>query len=294
MKKKLFLMACLTVWSILAAKAQLSVATLHHEGNVTIYSGSQIQTAIDNAVAGDTIYLSEGVFDGFTVAKDIAIIGSGVTTVIQEVVKFGSVSNLVLNNILFTREISETNSDVALNGIRFNQCVIDYLHFYIKQTPSIEIRHSYIKEVNFSNNTSRISNSAVTFINCKVNQSGGIGTFINCNISNAEGGPTCQNCIIVKHNSGVNENCLVKNNDGDLIHSYIDSNFTLNEDLDCSLTDAELVDKGYLGTDGKVVGINGGEIPFTLASPILQVIEHEITPDNVNKKLKVTLKLGNK
>ena len=65
--------------------------------------------------------------------------------------------------------------------------------------------------------------------------------------------------------------------------------------MNCSLSEAQLRTKGYLGSDGSVVGVDGGgDTPFTLASPLLQVVEHDIEVDNNNKKLRVTLKFGNK
>lgn len=69
MKKKLFLMACLAVWGVQMSNAQSGTIALHHEGKVTIYDSGNIQSAVDASVKGDTLYLSEGTFGGFTITK---------------------------------------------------------------------------------------------------------------------------------------------------------------------------------------------------------------------------------
>lgn len=298
MKKKMFLMACLIILGIQVVKAQLSFAALHHEGAVTLFSGSQIQSAIDNAVAGDTIYLSEGAFNGFSVAKDISIIGTGVATTITDKVAIGASTSLLLSNMYFIQDV-ETSDDHDYSysiGLKIIQCVFAN-SLYFQKNGTIEIMHSFMKGTfpgqvgdNLTININ-VSNSKVKNLNPG---SADNITLINCNIGAGHG--TFQNCIINQASQGDYKNCLYKKeyNYPNFVDCYQSSDFTLDDDLNCSLTDAELAEKGYLGTDGKVVGINGGDLPFTLESPILQVTEHQLDVDNVNKQLKVTLKLGNK
>lgn len=300
MKMKLFLMACLTICGIQLAKAQQSVAALHHEGAVTLYSGSQIQTAIDNAEAGDTIYLSEGIFNGFKVAKNIAIIGAGVTTNISGKVTIGASENLMLSNLYMLSGVTTLSSgNVAITNMKIIQCVFaDELS--LRRGTTIEVIQSYIKGLlncDYSTLLVTVSNSKVNRVYQTNNSS---LTLVNCNIETCEAGgePNCQNCIIgTLNNAGVYKNCLYKNHKSSIPSvdgCYNDTNFTIDDDMNCSLTDDQLRTNGYLGTDGTIVGINGGDVPFTLASPILQVVEHDLQVDNVNKKLRVTLNLGNK
>ena len=61
----------------MGVNAQISKVALQHRGAVTLYDTDQIQIAIDNSVDGDTIFLNEGEFPGFTVNKKIAVIGKG-------------------------------------------------------------------------------------------------------------------------------------------------------------------------------------------------------------------------
>ena len=73
MKKRFLLTLGLIVLSMQAVMAQKAIAMLNHNDTVTIFSNEQVQDAINKAVDGDIIYLSEGVFADFTVGKDITI-----------------------------------------------------------------------------------------------------------------------------------------------------------------------------------------------------------------------------
>ena len=299
MKKILFSVVCLMMVGMQSVKAQVAVVALHHEGNVAFWGSAKIQDAIDNAVVGDTIYLSAGMFEGFTVAKNIAIIGSGVETNISGDVTIGTSTSLLLSNMNMLGRVSSSNSsDVTISGLRIVQCVIAE-DLFLYRGNSVEILHSVIKGSLIANNNT----VTVYAYNSKIyhpyeNSSGSI-TLVNCNIVSCSGGgsPSCQNCIIgTLNNGGAYKNCLYKEKQSTTSTQdcYNNTDFSLDDNMNCSLSDAELLEKGYLGTDGKVVGINGGDVPFTLVSPILQVTEHKLEVDHTNRVLKATLKLGNK
>lgn len=48
-------------------------------------------------------------------------------------------------------------------------------------------------------------------------------------------------------------------------------------------------EKGYIGTDGTVVGIEGGSAPFTLEPSVPKVTNSTVAYDAANKLLKVNL-----
>ena len=50
-----------------------------------------------------------------------------------------------------------------------------------------------------------------------------------------------------------------------------------------------LQSNGYLGTDGTVVGIDGGDTPFTLVPSVPKVTSSDLQLDNEKKELNVTL-----
>ena len=64
------------------------------------------------------------------------------------------------------------------------------------------------------------------------------------------------------------------------------------DDYNCVLSDQELQANGYIGTDNTVVGITGGDAPYTLKLITPRVLEHNIVVDKENKKLNVTLTVG--
>jgi len=127
---------------------------------------------------------------------------------------------------------------------------------------------------------------AVTILNCNIDNahnSEGKNTFVNC-IFNQIGGGVYQNCLYIAdyHTGGVKYEC------------YQSDGFTLDDNLNCSLTDDELKAAGYLGPDNTWVGIGGGEVKFSLVMPTVQVVEHSVGVNQAERKLNVTLKFGNK
>ena len=112
MKKILLSVVCLVMVGIQSVQAQVAIAALHHNDSVKIYSASGIKNAVNDAVAGDTIYLSEGIFGGFTVTKPIAIIGAGQTTNISGKVNIG-----------YSNTDSNVEAGVLLSGLNIIQGV---------------------------------------------------------------------------------------------------------------------------------------------------------------------------
>ncbi|MBQ7512940.1 MAG: hypothetical protein IJS95_00960 [Prevotella sp.] len=48
MKKILLSVVCLVMMGLQQVNAQVSIAVLHHEGNVTVFNSAKIQDAVDN------------------------------------------------------------------------------------------------------------------------------------------------------------------------------------------------------------------------------------------------------
>jgi len=70
-------------------------------------------------------------------------------------------------------------------------------------------------------------------------------------------------------------------------------NYTLDweQNNGCNLTQEELIERGFLGTDGTVVGPEGGSAPYTLIPSGISVRESKLTIDGENRTLNVRLKL---
>lgn len=307
MKKRFLFTLGLIVLSMQAVMAQKAIAMRNHNDTVTIYSSNELQMAIDNSVDGDIIYLSEGLFSAFTVGKNITIMGAGKGTVIPGEVVIMKSNSLNLSNMHITGNLFFNNKD-NISNTRITQCLIGDITFSGSKGTSyftnIEIKMSQITGIILLNSFLKSIEVTNSKINCikEYGPNNSAAKFINCNILSIKdqfGPERCnsyQNCIIGTIDYGVFANCLYKDGQkGTLTDCKQDVAITLDNDLNCSLSETQLRTKGYLGSDGSVVGVDGGgSTPFTLASPLLQVIEHEIEVDNKNKRLRVTLNLGNK
>lgn len=304
MKKTLLFFVCLTIMGIQRVNAQAAIAALHHENKVSIHSS--VQSAIDNSEDGDTIYLSEGLFGECTINKGVAVIGSGMKTVISPNVYIKcsnvSVNNLsIVNNIQIGDENGLSYDDLIIrqckisgncifwttNRVECSMCHIQgYMSLYVWGTDNLSVFNCKINEVsnggkslgsnNFTN--CNIKSIPQTFSNSERNN------YINCIVESLMQG-SFKNCLYAKEYDGSEGGC-------NRIDCYTNPDFTLDKNLECSLTDEQLSAAGYLGTDGTVVGITGGAAPFTLASPVLRITDHNIEVDNEQRKLKVTLTLG--
>ena len=307
MKKILFSVVCLMMVGIQSVNAQVAIAALHHEGNVTIYSSAQ--AAIDNSVAGDTIYLSEGIFGGFKVEKPIAIIGAGRTTMISSDITLGKTNStdsiapgLLLSGLNIVQDVKFYNT---IEGARITQCKIGGTCSFISggnySFDNIEILMSQIGTLTPSPAVKGLSVVASKISSVPQDGYGeGSVTFLNCNINKVSNSNSIKNnsfvsCIINQLGYGVYTNCLYNQTYSNaVIYECYQQTFSLDDDLNCSLTDDNLKSARYFGPDGTIVGITGGEVKFSLVMPVTQVVEHSIEVDQAEKKLKVSLKLGNK
>ena len=306
MKKTILLTLCLTVLGIVGVNAQAGIGTiaLHHEGKVTIYRGSISQEAMDASVKGDTLYFSEGTFSGFNVTHGIVIIGAGEDTkVTSDITITGNKENKDLGDYVFKGLNLATDFVVndSVKGLSMIQCQMRDLDFarygerifiddakvnmsYVRGSLKLSssvygltAAHSKIKQVYENANFP----GAVSFYHCNV----GSGAFIR--MAN-----TFINSIVQRMDNGVFVNCLCTRTYSAFYDSYIDDNFSFNDTMDCSYSDEELKSKGYFGNDSTVVGITGGDSPYTLELFTPHIIEHKLDMDKVNKTLKVTLKMS--
>ena len=312
MKKILFSVVCLMMVGMQSVKAQVAIAALHHNNAVTIYAAAQIQDAIDVSEPGDTLYLSEGIFGGFTVAKPIAIIGAGQTTQISSDVTIGNIGGTLETGLLLSGAnlLQDLNFKYTIDGARIMQCMVDGNCDFPSSNgtdniSNIEILMSYIKGyLDLSAKT-----QGITVVGSKIGQvrggttGEGGSTFLNCSIGQTYNSGVIANnnnyvnCVVGTIYRGVFSNCLYSNllgNYGAVIHECYQDDFTMPDNLDSPYTDEELRTKGYLGTDNTVVGITGGQAPFSLVMPVVQVTEHSLEVNQAERKLRVSLKLGNK
>lgn len=60
----------------------------------------------------------------------------------------------------------------------------------------------------------------------------------------------------------------------------------------CAYTKEELIEKGYLGTDGTVVGADGGAYPYTLTPLNTQITTSTLTVDETTKKVTAVVEVN--
>lgn len=324
MKKQLIMMACMLMASIAAFAGTNSKILLQHEGGVKVYESNQMTQAMTDAVKGDTLFLSEGTFAGFDLTKEVMIRGCGKTTIITGAVKIAIAGNPTFSAPLLDALKIDNSFTVSqpCNKLHIRKCWItgdisfsaksedvlidrcsnfnsNFKRFLISSNiVSMTVMNSVIEYL-YSNGA---TGSVATFINCNILSRYSVianQTFINCIFGN--GGYynyssysydltncTLLNCLYNTYSASSYQNSNVGNS---ILQSCygVDNGTSLLTDLSKDV----LLANGYLGNDGTIVGINGGNTPFVSdmlpAAP--KVTDQSISLDLENKKLNVSLKV---
>ena len=225
MKKILFfIISCLlsTTQSVLAK--EYGKIFLQHNGDIVkIFSGEDVNKAINAATDGDTLFLSKGFFNGeITINKSISLIGSGSDT------KKGSDNTTHIGYGIYIGSQNDNAPDIVIEGIYFatpiyirgnihnlvfNKCTMqsaysfqfnyyDYVcdKLILDRCSSFTIfgedipkeliaKNCTIQGLSpYPNNTSNNNNNSNKFINCNIQSisENTSGIFINSIINNVE------------------------------------------------------------------------------------------------------------
>ena len=313
MKKALFLTVCLAMASLSTFGATVSSIMLQHNGNVTMFESNEMTAAINSAVTGDTIYLSEGTFTGaFTINKAITIIGAGQKSKISGEVTISIDNNPTLTAHLFDALYlgNKLTISKAVNNLKFRKCYFSQLTINANVTDlNIDRCHimniipsSYVKSGNIVNTyidyLGSSSGNTINYINCniyKINLSSFSATFINSIIEtyNNSNYRTFYGCVLVNTRYGTGfsidttssvENCYTSG----AVNAYTDEKtglqyYTISSDW--------LEENKYFGTDGKIIGMFGGATPYNLVPNVPIVTDSKVIVDTDNKKLNVSIKV---
>lgn len=310
--KRLFTLI-VAISSIFAALAQNPMVTLSHNGELTFFTNlAAFQSAVEAAEDGDILYLSEGDFilnEGkCDILKQLTIIGSGYKSHILGLVSFN------LHNNTFER-----TNPLLLDGVRLESLEFSGQDTSVKHLGETEIRRSWIETVyqgDAAGTNALYENCYITTANfdtgfgnvllknSKINKIDGSNSYNidikNCNINGLTyyprnmissildfttgtdyaGPSTLLNCLL--HTDAVPED--VKAYDCYFVISayswLLDENLNPKKDI----TD-------YKGTDGKVVGVTGGDSPFS-ENPSVPTVDTEkssVDYDAASNKLKVSI-----
>lgn len=306
-----------------------SSVLLQHQGNVVVYPLDSLNAALRDAADGDTLFLSKGVYPGFTIDKKITVRGAGQKTIAEEVTIAIPDSATLTQTVLEGINVGGMTGQRAVlvtsqvSGLKIKQCYFDRidfsggayhdvlidrcmcLHYFNlpSNVKSMIVKNSRIGEVHNTEKTS----TQISFINCNIRSwyyywhsylSDFKGSFINC-ILGAGSAQTPLICTVI--NTFINANVPLQ---GDEFSGFEGSAYAENiykEEgvnnviknnsafIECIYSDDELMEKGYVGNDGTVIGTGGGMTPYTLELAVPKVQSSDIKLDNENRKLNVNL-----
>lgn len=284
---------------------------------LTQYDITHWTDAISNAVEGDTVYFTPGLFNsGFTINKPITLIGAGVaqsdlwcaneTSGIQNALADCGISGQSTRiggtiTIDYEGTLTETMLEGFLvnGGLSINKSVtglsVKRCHFGedIRGADGVTVTNLTLESLRFRNlNCGHFVNPDIH--NCYFETLNGQEDPIalrNCSFSQVEAaGFTFLNCIdgdnYMYQNGNVYKNCIYETNaegDGSTYencHQYEDG---------WNLTKTELQTANYLGDDNTVIGPLGGTTPFTLIPSQPYVSSSSVTYDAGEKKLNVNI-----
>lgn len=309
------------------AKAQSSlIATLSHDDNVKVFYGTDaLKQAHKAATSGDVITLSSGTFNATDITKAITLRGAGVIDDSEN----GIESTRIKNTSIDIKPVNDTINRINIEGIIFkgsiysdsNTCDIifkncrltiisdDYSH---KNNNIFLVNCRVTNFIDFSNAT-QISclNSIIhkalgqnfCFKNCILHQT---TTLSNSSFENSifveKGSYALQQESIVKNcisNYSNTFNQITNNTNKTYDITKLFKTFSDIDDVERFLSSAselfELTEEArttYLGTDGKEVGIHGGDFPYDETSDFPRIIKCNVAPKStVDGKLNVEIQV---
>ena len=298
---KRILISCMLLLGIHSVDAQVAKVALSHKGNLTMYNAENLSEALNDALDGDTIFLNEGTFQGgITISKAITLIGAGQNTIINGniTVSYSGMLKARLLDALFIK--GDVNLSSSLAGLTIRKCRFTQLYLYSGSgLTNALFDRCYVGSdfpINSNFKNVQIVNSVIS---CPLGYAANVGdvTFSNCNVlylsSNNSVKATFVNSIVsrgfyttqidsyfsycylnyVSYDNGTNtmQNCKIES-------------FSWSNDYQYT--------PDMTGTDGTVVGINGGTTPFTLVPSNPKVNKYSLNVDTQNKKLTVNISVS--
>lgn len=274
--------------STFVAKANDGKVMLQSGGKVLFFDSSKINDAINAAKEGDTIDLAAGTYNNsqnILLNKNILLRGRSADRNVEETFIYDNLnisSTCKIEGIYFYRGINVTQ---GVSGLTITSCSFNDITFSADM-PGMLIERSWCRGTFCLNNLKskdiNINNCNIAYIYGGSNESRPC-TFRNCNIANVTGRYENQwntyvdkfiNCLLESYNnfsSGVNNgyceplamvNCLNHTNNigcNNYVNNYgFDENdgkrylFSSMTYATCSYSKEELIEKGYIGTDGTV------------------------------------------
>ena len=305
MKAKTLLTACMFMLGVGTNAANDGKAILHHDKKpAAIYDADQLSEALIAATAGDTIYLSAGMYPTFTLDKAITIKGAGTNTKISNGVTIDIPGNPTLTSSLL--EAVEVNGAITVKSDMTNflikmvkttdlqfanqlntnalvdRCYLDKFTITSAMT-DFYVRNSYIWNLT----STSLKFNKCNFINCRIqgDWSKAAGRFINCELRRTGDNTSIKSSILSYS----------------LVYSYFNSvdpssyqekvYFDAKSDW---LSVDDRLNKGYICKDGTVVGVEGGKTPYSLTPSGPKETSSTVKVSDSEKKLNVSITVSPK
>ena len=305
MKAKTLLTACMLMLGVGTNAANDGKAILHHDKKpAAIYDADKLSEALIAATAGDTIYLSAGMYPTFTLDKAITIKGAGTNTKISNGVTIDIPGNPTLTSSLL--EAVEVNGAITVKSDMTNflikmvkttdlqfanqlntnalvdRCYLDKFTITSAMT-DFYVRNSYIW---YLTSTSLKFNKC-NFINCRIHGdwNKAAGRFINCELRRTGDNTSIKSSIL--------SYSLVYSDFNSVDHSTYQEKVYF-DDTSAWLSVDNRLNKGYICKDGTVVGVEGGKTPYSLTPSGPKETSSTVKVSDSEKKLNVSINVSPK
>ena len=306
MKAKTLLTACMFMLGVGTNAANDGKAILHHDKKpAAIYDADQLSEALIAATAGDTIYLSAGMYPTFTLDKAITIKGAGTNTKISNGVTIDIPGNPTLTSSLL--EAVEVNGAITVKSDMTNflikmvkttdlqfanqlntnalvdRCYLDKFTITSAMT-DFYVRNSYIWNLT----STSLKFNKCNFINCRIqgDWNKAAGRFINCELSRIGNDYLTIKSSILSYS---------------LVYSYFNSvdpsSYQEKVYFDANrgwFSVDDRLNKGYICKDGTVVGVEGGKTPYSLTPSGPKETSSTVKVSDSEKKLNVSITVSPK
>lgn len=305
--KKTFSFLAAFLMAALSAQADLApTVMLHHAGHATMFTYDKIQDAVNAAVNGDTIYLSEGTFSPFNVNKRIMVRGTGYSTIIDgdcqitisgtspltmpvlDAMCFNGNINVTSGYKQFTlrkcraKNISFTNSDFY--DVKFDRCFVSetfHLTTNVKEFTAFNTKIYMLHPHDYTEGIARFEHCNIYYVCDTISRA----TF-NCSwvyeTKKMSGAKTQINLIGCVFNYCATLANVQNNWSSECEFNYC---FTAGNSGGVNWNPSS----DYICSDGTKCGAYGGQHPFTQWPEVPAVTKHILKVDVPNKKLNVTL-----
>ena len=305
MKAKTLLTACMFMLGVGTNAANDGKAILHHDKKpAAIYDADKLSEALIAATAGDTIYLSAGMYPTFTLDKAITIKGAGTNTKISNGVTIDIPGNPTLTSSLL--EAVEVNGAITVKSDMTNflikmvkttdlqfanqlntnalvdRCYLDKFTITSAMT-DFYVRNSYIWNLT----STSLKFNKCNFINCRIkgDWNKAAGRFINCELRRTGDNTSIKSSIL--------SYSLVYSDFNSVDHSTYQEKVYFDDTRDWLSVDDRL-NKGYICKDGTVVGVEGGKTPYSLTPSGPKETSSTVKVSDSEKKLNVSINVSPK